>query len=597
MNDLFDLRVVIRFLAKKCVCGLQEGEKSNERKPPSIGQQALAYMPGSRIRLRTPRRERRDDSRWKNIFDSISRLGQGIYGSLERQGLLSFASNGDITIVSSASDTMKSAQLRWFQKVLDFRNELNRMVDASKFGFRSLAVSPIRKSEKEDRIIAKFTDLHEAALLACLAKYLTAHFDSFLRESACAFRAGGKGGFNSAAEQIRDFRMRYNTTPLYVAECDLKKFYDTVNHDILKEAFMHFSALARNAGKPIDHRAGKLLNAYLDCYSFKRSVLEATDERMQKAIKGNRIPWVSDEELRSAYSNQEVPFDKIGIPQGGAISPLLANIMLHSVDNSVLQEGGRDISQDKDFLYTRFCDDMVIISSNRNKCDAAFNRYCHESARLKLLMHNPKTTHLKYDADWWNGKTRCTYEWSREIIPWVGFVGYQIRYDGELRLRKQTFDKLNERLKSEIGGAICEITEIANEKTEEYGTRWEEILDVKSRTIAHVTKRLTGKPHLRFRNGNRTRQYCWADAFTLLASSFAKSDVSRRQIGEFDRMRNDWLNWFCRKVDSLLPEKLRQPHIYFGKPFSIFDAFSAVRNSLRNVKNYGREYSERGFVY
>ena len=61
---------------------------------------------------------------------------------------------------------------------------------------------------------------------------------------------------------------------------------------------------------------------------------------MQKAIKGNRIPWVSDEELKSAYSNQDVPFDKIGIPQGGAISPLLANIMLHSVDNSVLQEDG-----------------------------------------------------------------------------------------------------------------------------------------------------------------------------------------------------------------------------------------------------------------
>lgn len=595
MNDLFDLRVVTRFLAKKCVCGLQEGEKIDETRPRTIGHQALAYMPGGRIRLRTPRRERKDDSKWKNLFDSICRLGQGIYGSLERQGLLLFAANGDIEIAPSAADTMKSTQLKWFQKVLNFRNELSRMAETPDFSFLSLVVSPIRKSEKEDRIIAKFSDLHEAALLACLAKYLTEHFDPFLRENACAFRAGGKGGFNSAAEQIRDFRMRNNTVPLYVAECDLKKFYDTVNHDILREAFMHFSALARNVGKPIDQRASKLLNAYLKCYSFKRSVLEATDERMQKAIKGNRIPWVSNKELRLAYLNQEVPFDKIGIPQGGAISPLLANIMLHSVDNSVLQEGGRDISQDKDFLYTRFCDDMVIISSDRNKCDAAFQRYCHESARLKLLMHNPQATRVKYDADWWNGKTRSTYEWSKEVIPWVGFVGYQIRYDGELRLRKQTFDRINGRLRSEIGGAICEITEIVNEQAVGGGIRWDEILEVKSRTIAHVTKRLTGKPHLRFRNGNRVRQYCWADAFSLLAASFDRSAVSRRQIGEFDRMRNNWLNWFCRKVDSLLPEKLRQPHIYFGRPFSIFEAFSAVRNSLRNVKNQGREYS--GVVY
>lgn len=228
---------------------------------------------------------------------------------------------------------------------------------------------------------------------------------------------------------------------------------------------------------------------------------------------------------------------------------------------------------------------MVIISSDRNKCDAAFHRYCREATRLKLLMHDPKTSRVTYDADWWNGKTRSTYEWSREVIPWVGFVGYQIRYDGELRLRKQTFDKINERLRCEIGGAMREITEIANEQTEECGVRWEEILDIKNRTIAHVTKRLTGKPHLRFRNGNRAHQYCWADAFTLLASSFAESDVSRRQIGEFDKMRNDWLNWFCRKVDALLPEKLRQPHIYFGRPFSIFDAFSTVRNSFRKMRN------------
>ena len=582
MNDLLDLKVVIRFLAKKCVRGMQESEKSKGGCHHTIGQQALVYKPGGRIRLRTPRRERRDESRWKNLFDSISRLGQGIYGSLERQGLLSFAVNGDIVIAPSAMGTMKSAHLRWFQKVLVFRNELNRMVDDPDFSFRSLAVSPMRKSEKEDRIIAKFTDLHEAALLACLAKYLTAHFDRHLSDAACAFRAGGKGGFNSAAAQIRDFRMRHNSVPLYVAECDLKKFYDTVNHDVLKEAFMQFSALARNAGEPIDHRAGKILDAYLESYSFRRSVLEATDDRMQKAIKGNRIPWVSDEELRLAYSSQGVPFDKIGIPQGGAISPLLANIMLHSVDNSVLQEGGRDISQDKDFFYTRFCDDMVIISSDMNKCDAAFRRYCHEAARLKLLMHNPQTNYVKYDANWWNGKTRSTYEWSRDAIPWIGFVGYQIRYDGELRLRRQTFDRINKRLSSEISGALCEISKIANEQTAGYGTRWEEILDVKNRTIAHVTKRLTGKPHLRFRNRTRVRQYCWADAFSLLASVFDGSASSRRQIGEFDRMRNNWLNWFCRKVDALLPEKLRQPHIYFGKPFSIFDAISSCCNSLRN---------------
>ena len=583
MNDIFDCKVVIRFLARKCVRGKQQPQSAADGTVLSVAQQALAYMPGSRIRLRTPRRERRDESKWKNLFDSIVRLGLGIYWRLERANLLVTADNGEIHLAQDAISEIPSSKLRWFQKVLAFRNSILKMASDDSFSFRSLETIPIRKSNTEDRIIAKFTDLREAAILACLAKYLTEHFDPYLSGSACAFRSGGKGGFNEAARQIRNMRrISNNNQPLYVAECDLKKFYDTVNHDLLQDAFDVFAECCRKDVSPLDDRAKLLLAAYLRCYSFKHSVLESKSEKMRRSIDRKRIPWVDESELRNTYAGMEVPYGKIGIPQGGAISPLLANIMLHSVDRLVRCEHGRDVCGD-DFLYTRFCDDMIIVSADKRMCESAFARYCNEAKRLKLLMHSPKAEIAKYSARWWQGKTRATYEWSKDAIPWVGFVGYQIRYDGEIRLRKQSLDRVGERLRCEIGATLKEMCDISKDTSIDDGVRWKELLDMKMRAIMHITKRLTGKSYLRFRNGRRVRQYCWADAFSLLSDSFKESVIARRQIGNIDRLRNDWLNWFNRKVNALLPEKLRQPHGFWRRSYSIFDAFEAAHNHLRKA--------------
>jgi group II intron reverse transcriptase/maturase len=90
---------------------------------------------------------------------------------------------------------------------------------------------------------------------------------------------------------------------------DLEKFFDKVNHDILME---------RLSRKIKDRRVLKLIRAYLESGAM---------------INGTKI------------SSEE------GTPQGGPLSPLLANILLDEVDKELEERGHR---------FCRFADDCNI---------------------------------------------------------------------------------------------------------------------------------------------------------------------------------------------------------------------------------------------
>ena len=69
---------------------------------------------------------------------------------------------------------------------------------------------------------------------------------------------------------IRD---RYKGKNLWVAECDISKFFDTVNHQVVKKAFYDLvKKHNRIYTNKIDKLAIKVFEKYLKCYDFQKMV-------------------------------------------------------------------------------------------------------------------------------------------------------------------------------------------------------------------------------------------------------------------------------------------------------------------------------------
>ena len=77
----------------------------------------------------------------------------------------------------------------------------------------------------------------------------------------------------------------------------------------------------------------------------------------------------------------------IGTPQGGVVSPLLANIVLHKLDQRLEQAGYR---------FVRYADDFVVVCKNRSQAEAALDLVTQVLAELGLSLSREKTKVTSY---------------------------------------------------------------------------------------------------------------------------------------------------------------------------------------------------------
>jgi RNA-directed DNA polymerase len=95
-----------------------------------------------------------------------------------------------------------------------------------------------------------------------------------------------------------------------------------------------------------------------------------------------------------------------GVPQGGIVSPLLANVYLHELDQymathtdlSKTEKDRRRQSGQANFAYVRYADDFVILSNGRREYAEAMReavrRFLADHLRLTLSMEKTRITHL-----------------------------------------------------------------------------------------------------------------------------------------------------------------------------------------------------------
>jgi len=109
--------------------------------------------------------------------------------------------------------------------------------------------------------------------------------------------------------------------------------------------------------------------------------------------------------------------NKIGTPQGGVISPLLANIYLHLLDKAVNRLGGRF----KEFgvSIVRYADDFVLMAKKIPK--ESFDQMDYMFKRMKLKLNEEKS------------KLVNSYEESFD------FLGYTFKYNNDLYGRPKKY--------------------------------------------------------------------------------------------------------------------------------------------------------------
>ena len=170
-----------------------------------------------------------------------------------------------------------------------------------------------------------------------IAQTLTPIFDPYFSEFSYGFRPG-RSAHDAVMKVCEYIRQGYSIA----VDMDLSKFFDSVNHDVL----MH-----RVTRKVRDKRVLRLIGKYL---------------RAGVEVKGR---------LQST---------RRGVPRGGPLSPLLANILLDDLDKELEKRGHK---------FVRYADDFIILVKSQRAGERVMRsvrRFLER--RLKLKINEDKSS-------------------------------------------------------------------------------------------------------------------------------------------------------------------------------------------------------------
>lgn len=429
------------------------------------------------------------------------------------------------------------------------------------------------------RPVCKF-DTDVKIVLSIYNKFLTFVLDDGFLDFSFAFRkpqVGNQFQHLNAVRKLIDFRKRHLGQTLYVSECDMQKFYDTLDHNIVKGRFEMLMAKAKEQ-KKISHEdytyAKTWFFNYIDCFDFYRDVYSCKFDENHEAwnlvrtqYRGKKyvVEWVNE----LVHEKKKKPYKRKGIPQGGALSGLIANIMMHFVDIAIKHEiAGEDVA------YLRFCDDMILVTTNEKKAKKVLDIYYKRLLCSRLYPHPTEVMNIKHMKEFWKGKSRGPYKWAehgKDVYPWITFVGYDVNWRGEVRVRKKSYERQLTKQHEVVWNLL---NQYQRGKSPRYCSNT--ILEsLRSRIIGMSVGRVTLWNYQKYEN-----VHCWLSAFQLLN----KNKWTVAQLKGMDRHREQELYRalkFLEKIDCPKLSKnkagVRRKEHYYGKAFSYYgQAFKNV---------------------
>ena len=196
--------------------------------------------------------------------------------------------------------------------------------------------------------------------------YLEPRFEAIFHKRSYGYRP--RLNAHHALEQVRQNVRKFG----WVIDMDIKGFFDEVSHELLLKALDK-------------HVSESWVKMYIQRW-LEAPVQKETGELMQK--------------------------DGKGTPQGGVVSPLLANLFLHYVFDKWIEVHHKNVS------FVRYADDIIVHCGTKSEAEALLSSIDARMRSCHLRLHETKTKIVF---------CKKGNKWSSHDVVSFDFLGYSFQ--------------------------------------------------------------------------------------------------------------------------------------------------------------------------
>ena len=378
-----------------------------------------------------------------------------------------------LTIKRDSEKYHKGTNFDYLDELHAFINRIRERLSKGLLQLESPHLLPIFKDKKglpdgtwkvTCRPLSVYTKLDDKIILALTSRYLSRYFNRYLHENILSYRTARDfrdekhhvTDFNDGITLINDFRKKNDAERIYAADCDIKKFYDIIPHKVVRECFRRMLDTSRlnEDGK---EQVIRVLDAYLNSYNFYTHALKESQDH--PAVFGKVRKKLHDKDGLNTYllGKVDIPDEEYlqrGVAQGGALSLLIANIVLNDVDKVIVDH------PDDNRLFIRYCDDMILLHTDYDESCRLMDRYARSLSDHGLFYHDFEQVSeskccqseggqaIVTTKHFWKIKSHLPFLWGKgegDSNYYIGFLGYELRRDGRMRLRKSNIERFDEK--------------------------------------------------------------------------------------------------------------------------------------------------------
>jgi group II intron reverse transcriptase/maturase len=217
----------------------------------------------------------------------------------------------------------------------------------------------------------------DKVLQRAVAMVLDAIYEQDFLDCSWGFRPGRSA--HGALDALRAGLMKMEGG--WVIEVDIEKFFDTLDHGQLRQML---------------------------------------DQRVRDGV----VRRVIDKWLKAGVLEEgAVHYTDGGTPQGGVISPLLANVYLHHVVDTWFAEMARPRLRGEAFMV-RYADDFVIVCALKGDAEKLMNVLPKRFGKYGLKLHPEKTRLVRFTKPGYSSTGKGGGEGGSQTFDLLGFTHY-----------------------------------------------------------------------------------------------------------------------------------------------------------------------------